>query len=76
MTVTIERDDGTTVIERGVIAYSFISEDDIECNEQDLGIKLSPEQKEELARRCRNMEYFPSNWNDLRWVMQDVYEGR
>ena len=76
MTITITEDDGFERVEHGVLAYSLICEDDVECNEEDLGIKLSPEQKKELAKRCRNMDYFPSNWNDLRSVMKDIYEGR
>lgn len=76
MTMTIVDDDGFEHVEHGVLAYSLICEDDIECNEEDLGFKLSPEQKKEVVRRAKNMDYFPSHWNDLREVMKDVYEGR
>ena len=76
MTIIIKDDNGFERTENGVLAYSFICEDDIECNEEDLEIKLTDEQKKEVIRRANNMEYFPSNWSDLRNVMLDVYEGR
>lgn len=76
MTLTITDDNGNERIERDVLAYSLICEDDISANELDLEISLTDEQKKEVIRRADRMEYFPSNWDDLRTLMLDVYEGR
>lgn len=75
MTVIIKDDDEFERTLTDVIAYDVLCEEDIDVVESALDIKLTEEQRKEVARRCRNAEYFPS-MDDLRWIVRDVYEGR
>lgn len=68
-------DNGTTRIVTGVIAYDCLCEEDIDCVESMLDIKLTEEQRQEVARRCNRAESFP-DMEELKWIVQDVYEGR
>lgn len=75
MTVIIKDDDEFERTLTDVIAYDVLCEEDIDIVESALDIKLTDVQRKEVARRCRKAESFP-NMEDLRWIVQDVYEGR
>ena len=67
--------DGHKRVIPNAIAYDCLCEEDIDCIESILDISLTLEQRMEVARRCNKAESFP-DMEGLKWIVQDVYEGR
>ena len=75
MIIQVTDDDGHKRVIINAIAYDCLCEEDIDCIESLLDISLTLEQRKEVARRCNKAESFP-DMEELKWIVQDVYEGR
>ena len=74
MVLQITDDDGNTRVVTKVIAYDCLCEEDIDCVEADLNIKLTEKQRKTVARYADNAEFFPC-MDDLREIVRNVYSG-
>ena len=73
MTVTVEEFGRTRTI-LGVVAYDVLCTDDIDNTAEMLGVSLTEEQKDLVARYCQNAERFP-NMEDLADIIRNVVSG-
>lgn len=73
MTVTVEEFGRTRTI-LGVVAYDVLCTDDIDNTAEMLGVSLTEEQKDLVARYCQKAERFP-NMEDLADIIRNVVSG-
>lgn len=70
MIITIEEFGRKRVI-TDAIAYDVLCTDDIDNTAKILGVRLTEEQKDMVARCCQRAEHFP-NMEDLADIIRDV----
>ena len=73
MIITIEEYGRKRVI-TNAIAYDVLCTDDVDNTAESLGITLTEEQKDLVARYCQNSEHFP-NMEDLADIIRNVVSG-
>ena len=73
MTITVEEFGRTRTI-LGVVAYDVLCTDDIDNTAEMLGVSLTEEQKDLVARYCQKAEHFP-NMEDLADIIRNVVKG-
>ena len=73
MTITVEEFGRTRTI-LGVVAYDVLCTDDIDNTAEMLGVSLTEEQKDLVARYCQKAERFP-NMEDLADIIRNVVSG-
>ena len=73
MTITIEEFGRKRTI-TNAIAYDVLCTDDVDNTAKMLGVKLTEEQKNLVARYCQNAEHFP-DMEDLADIIRNVVSG-